>query len=426
MDLVVRATLSQREDIASFTESVQQRYEELMDPDNLPELKRLESTLTTTLEHFAPGTAVALDWEEQTMDMPTPRALPELIEDGFQAPVSRTGHGSQRAFILALLQHLEGARAALAEQPHGEEAGSSERRSLPGLILAIEEPELYQHPSRQRHLANVLRGLAEGTIPGVARRTQIIYSTHSPLFVGLDRFDQIRILRKIGGDSDIPKETRVNACTIAHVTDNLNTSRGPGPTPLSPDAVRASLRTLLSPQANEAFFAKAVGLIEGADDYALLLAYLRARAISLDAKDVCVVCCNGKTAMSNALAVFRGLSLPTYPVFDADKGNPSERKVNRRLLRLLGVQEQDYPSCISTEYAAFERDMPHCVLAETERELEQEVKAWAQHHGLSEKRAWRNQACLDDSFSACLARGTDCSSLSQICDRLVTMAETAV
>ena len=53
---------------------------------------------------------------------------------------------------------------------------------------AIEEPELYQHPSRQRHLASVLLNLAKGAIPGVAENTQVIYATHSPLFVGLDRF----------------------------------------------------------------------------------------------------------------------------------------------------------------------------------------------------------------------------------------------
>ncbi len=58
---------------------------------------------------------------------------------------------------------------------------------LPNLVLAIEEPELYQHPSRQRHLASVLLNLAEGALPGVAKNTQVIYTTHSPLFVGLDR-----------------------------------------------------------------------------------------------------------------------------------------------------------------------------------------------------------------------------------------------
>ena len=426
MDLVVRATLSQREDIASFRESVQERYEELMDPENLPELKRLESTLTTTLDHFAPGTAVALDWQEQTMDMPTPRALPELIEDGFQAPVSRTGHGSQRAFILTLLQHLEGAQPTPAEQSQGEEAGPSERRSLPGLILAIEEPELYQHPSRQRHLATVLRGLAEGTIPGVARRTQIIYSTHSPLFVGLDRFDQIRILRKVASDDDLPKETLVRACTLAQVTADLQSSRDPGAKPLSEERVQAGLRTLMTAQTNEAFFAKAVALLEGPDDYALFLSYVRARGISLDATDVCLVCCNGKGAMPAALAVFLGLSIPAYPVFDADKGDPNAPKLNRQLLRLLGLQEEEYPSGVCDAYAAFPSRLPSSVLAETQGELEQEVKAWARHNDVREKDAWRNQACLDGSFSACLSRGTECSSLGQICERLVTLAEEAV
>ena len=36
--------------------------------------------------------------------------------------------------------------------------------SFPDLVLAIEEPELYQHPSRQRHIAKILLQL-QGKIP---------------------------------------------------------------------------------------------------------------------------------------------------------------------------------------------------------------------------------------------------------------------
>jgi hypothetical protein len=101
--------------------------------------------------------------------------------------------------------------AAKADEAATEESVSSEEENavqrepqLPGLVLAIEEPELYQHPSRQRHMASVLLELSQGTIPGVAKRTQVLYSTHSPLFVGLDRFEQIRLLRKVGGMAENP------------------------------------------------------------------------------------------------------------------------------------------------------------------------------------------------------------------------------
>src|SRR3546814_9535851 len=71
----------------------------------------------------------------------------------------------QRAFIFTLLQHL--ARTTVPEsddlQPDvnaGEVAPAVAPipAQAPTLILAIEEPELYQHPTKQRHFADVLRG----------------------------------------------------------------------------------------------------------------------------------------------------------------------------------------------------------------------------------------------------------------------------
>ena len=64
---------------------------------------------------------------------------------------------------------------------------------LPNLILSIEEPELYLHPNRQRHLSRILLELAHGGVPGVAESTQVIYSAHSPLFVDIQSFNQVLI-----------------------------------------------------------------------------------------------------------------------------------------------------------------------------------------------------------------------------------------
>ena len=76
-------------------------------------------------------------------------------------------------------------------------------------VLVIEEPELFQHPNRQRHFSKVLLQLANGTLPGVAKKTQIIYCTHSPLFVGIDRINEIRLLKKIENVRGNPKVTKV-------------------------------------------------------------------------------------------------------------------------------------------------------------------------------------------------------------------------
>ena len=82
-----------------------------------------------------------------------PRAVVKLVEDGYSSEVQRTGSGLQRAFILTMLQHLVLAQSVPAEPQGGQDVENAKQRlgfKLSNLILCIEEPELYQHPNRQR------------------------------------------------------------------------------------------------------------------------------------------------------------------------------------------------------------------------------------------------------------------------------------
>lgn len=90
----------------------------------------------------------------------------------FIGSLSRMGHGLQRSYLLALLHEL----------------ASSDAEEAPTLILACEEPELYQHPPQARHLADVFVRLAEGN-------NQVLVTTHSPLFVSGDGFEDVRLVR---------------------------------------------------------------------------------------------------------------------------------------------------------------------------------------------------------------------------------------
>src|SRR5213076_3372743 len=60
--------------------------------------------------------------------------------------------------------------------------------NLRGFVLLIEEPELYLSPHTQRHLFRVLRGLAR-------RGNQILYSTHAPVFLSVDRMEELALVR---------------------------------------------------------------------------------------------------------------------------------------------------------------------------------------------------------------------------------------
>jgi predicted ATPase len=60
--------------------------------------------------------------------------------------------------------------------------------NLRRFVLLIEEPELYLSPHMQRHLFRLLRGLAH-------HGNQILYSTHAPVFLGVDRIEELALVR---------------------------------------------------------------------------------------------------------------------------------------------------------------------------------------------------------------------------------------
>jgi len=165
MDLVVRSVIASKEAVVKLKEETQKQYKDIMDVDKLTELKTLSDNINTTLKTFVSNASVVLKWLPLgDIDIPMPKADVKLIEDSYESAVIRTGHGLQRAFILTMLQHLAIAQAGSAKK---EEKKSED---LPCLVLAIEEPELYQHPNRQRHLAKILLQLASGETPGVAHK----------------------------------------------------------------------------------------------------------------------------------------------------------------------------------------------------------------------------------------------------------------
>lgn len=367
MDLVVRSVLAARRDLTSFKEEVQTKYKDILDPSKLTELTTLQAQLTKTLRQFAPDASVSLKWSQvPDINIPMPKAEIKLIEDGYKSSVERTGHGLQRALILTMLQHLVAAREikkSIEESLDSEEKiPATEEPHLPNLVLAIEEPELYQHPSRQRHMSSVLLRLAQGYIPGVAKKTQVIYSTHAPLFVGLDRFDQIRLLRKESVETGKPKVTAVSKADLDKVAEDLWNLDGQQGDRYTADTLRPRMQAVMTPRINEGFFADLVVLVEGEGDRAVILATAESMGHDLESMGISVVPCMSKNNLDRPAIVFRNLGIQIYLVWDNDKhvqdSNPEE---NKRLLRLVGAREENWPAGVWDTHACLDGNL-ECVL----------------------------------------------------------------
>ncbi len=315
----VRSKTNFDETVKSLRTEMQQSYQSLLD-ENQHILDNISTALQTRLSEWAhPDARLRLQWKQdpdKSVRVEEPWAHILAGEGDFEGELARFGHGLQRSYLLALLQELAGADDA----------------SGPTLILACEEPELYQHPPQARHLANVLNKLSRGN-------SQVIVCTHNPLFVSGDGFEDVRMVRKDPG-TPCSSVSYMSFADIAHAVAACT-----GAQPVKPEGALAKIHQALQPGINEMFFTRRLILVEGLEDVAYLLAYLNL----IDKTDEhrrlgChIVPANGKSELLQPLIIAKHMGIPTYVVFDSDADKPDKNgsrikheNDNRAILTLAG------------------------------------------------------------------------------------------
>lgn len=436
LDLVVRAALAHQRELQELEANAKKQYEEILASQTRQHLETLKADLVTTLQTYVPDATLDVEWAtEGGVTINPPKADVELGEHGYYTAVTRVGHGLQRAFIITMLQHLATVQArrhvveVTQDEAQPEEKGEAQASvSMPSLVLAIEEPELYQHPSRQRHLAKILLQLASGEIPSVATKIQVIYTTHSPLFVGIDRFDQVRLLRKVPAAQGAPKVTQVTQVHGDAVAEDLWEAcdrKSPDGSPVDKfawETLKPRLQTIMTPWMSEGFFSDLVVLVEGEEDRAAILGAALNREHDLESLGVAVIPCGGKESIDRPLAIFRRFGIPVYPIWDADKDQGSQtdqeksKRTNSLLLRLLGKELTDWPSGVNGDFACFEVKLEHTLRSEIGEGLFNEIlEDLKEEFGYrSNDRALKNPFLMRELVAKAVSRGAACQTLDSI------------
>ncbi|CAN7280288.1 ATP-dependent nuclease [Neorhizobium tomejilense] len=373
LELLVRSQILQRPDILAFKAQMTEAYQALVSAENMPELGALAGTLTADLRGLYQDAEVSLNWREiGEMPVPLPMADVFLKDDGFGGPVDRQGHGLQRAFIFTLLQHL--ARTAVPEADDapvegdvggGDGAPAAAAVQAPTLILAIEEPELYQHPTKQRHFAEVLRGLSSGTLPGVQGYTQVIFGSHSPMFISMGKADEIRLTRRSPcADSEL-KQCTLQALDLGIVAQKLEQGWGKPAGTFSAETLMPRLH-ILGAELAEGFFANGVILVEGRSDKAALTATARMLGVSFEAAGIAILSAEGKANLDRPYVIFRELGIPTFMLWDCDQQLVESKRTPATDLALSKLAKPDdhfdaapTHDLITDCYAHFEKTLEH-------------------------------------------------------------------
>ncbi len=322
LSVVEELDAAARDRITELQEGAQEEIQRVVADARARDLLSLGANLTERVAVYFPGAAVRLE-DEIAPPRPPQISVRALVSDrgGHPMDPELQGHGLQRALVIALLHEL--AEVATAEGE--EEEGPSPR----ALMLAIEEPELYQHPLQARALADSLDGLASrDNGPPI----QVAYSTHSPYFTRPALFSDLRLCRR-----DADGGTRCVAADRSAVERAIDDA---GYTRDVARRVEASLANSL----REAIFARTVLLCEGPTDAAVIAGVAQGQG-GLDREGIAIAECESKSGIGVAIAILTQLELPFFVLFDADadKQNPDEATHNRRILALCGEQEVDWP-----------------------------------------------------------------------------------
>jgi CRISPR-associated exonuclease Cas4 len=226
------------------------------------------------------------------------------VNDGISTDVLAKGHGLQRCVVFTLLQTLilNERNQLVAPEAPPQEADS--------ILLLVEEPELYIHPQLSKLFFDVLASFAQ--------TDQVIYTTHSPVFVDAYESERIAIVTK----PDVGAGTTLRTCDRS-AFDGLD------------DKKMFQGFTRMNSAMNEVFFAKRVMLVEGPEDVIAVVATLKTlERISQRPEELewTVVACGGKEAIPFFQRVLNAFSIPYRVIHDLDirPGMNTDAEANHR------------------------------------------------------------------------------------------------
>ncbi len=342
------------EAIAEIVEESRARQQKVYEEKFESQLKAMTQKLNEVVATYSPGRAVTIAPAEVELKAPRTTFDVAVLDGSTETAVDRQGHGFQRTLLISALQLLAQSGAASTE----------------GVIcLAIEEPELFQHPIQAQTFAKVLRSLAENA----NMRIQVTYATHSPYFLEARHFDQVRRLTR---SSDAAPVVTVHFATVAQVKAKLEGI-------VNPNTVDSQLDNIVTSQLSVALFAHRALLVEGTTELAVFYGIGDKHCVgALEAAGVCIVAAGNKTSIPLVHAILTSIGIPVYALFDADGGfegraaakgknvkeiaqeRHSHVKANHMMLNYFGRTEEDFPAAVVADEVAIFNDHLETFLSE--------------------------------------------------------------
>lgn len=403
LDRTIRSRISFKKQLAEIRTTAQESYRQIIDSQQTA-LSEISHSLNARINIWAHADArLRLEWwqdPQKAIRIEEPIAHAIIGEGQFEGDLFRFGHGLQRSYLLAILQEL----ASTTDQPNST------------LVLACEEPELYQHPPQARYMSRILAELSSSS-------AQIMLTTHSPYFVDGRNFNNVRMVRQSGA------KTTVRMTSAKQVAEKIAHANADANVPAETGMLAKIHQTLLS-GVNELFFARRLILVEGLEDLAYLVTYLHLLDQFNDFHRLgChIVPANAKNRIIRPLAIAQLLNIPTFVIFDADSDKPDKDGTRKKheadnitIMRLLGVESPEpFPPehHWHDRFIAWTSDIGTIVQEEIGAEwntIQDQANAHYGHIGGLQKSMLHIGFCLNNAWE----KGLKSTSLIRACQSLI-------
>ncbi len=396
MSTIARQILENKREITEFLEESNRRFEELSDPEGIPELAGISEALTANVSQFYSDSALEAQWlasDGISVSYPTPKVV--VDNSGITTELSRVGHGLQRAALFSIVKFL-------AERPPvDDEVDQPAEFDEPAsdIILLIEEPEIYQHPSKQIAIFDAFKEIAGQFNTRTGIRVQLIYTTHSEKFVRMTDFEIARIIRRRRIEDRF--ENSATGLKISDCSADIAGMLEPPRPPMSNDAFVAKLH-IFTREVCEGFFADKVILTEGETDRAILEASYLSKGRNVHSESIAVIAPGGKSKLDKPGYIFRSLGIPTHIVFDNDANKAPEKQkpdLNKLIQKVCGVENpEDWPEVCVTTHTAIGGDLESYMRSRLGELYDTLFSQVATDYGLSVEEIKKTPAALSSVF----------------------------
>ena len=219
------------------------------------------------------------------------------------APATKAAAEAERLFAAALADRDGSAAAPALAFVAGLERWCE--AGLSGIVLLLEEPELFLRPQAQRYLHKLLHSFASAG-------NQIVFSTHSPSFLNVAHLEELAI---VGHDPGAG--TRITQ---------------PGPLPADEEF---RIVSELDAERSELFLARAALLVEGRTEKLVFPIVFQALGFDADREAISIIECGGKSNIPLFVRICDAVGVPCVAVHDRDAA-PGEEPIHaERLLNAL-------------------------------------------------------------------------------------------